>query len=65
MITSSKDLCLVPRLWLAALFVLLSVSLALNLIVALGNWKLYSRVQRIESILGLQARPQLPQTPSH
>jgi hypothetical protein len=64
MIISSKDLCLVPRLWLVALFVLLVVSLVLNLIVAVGNWKLYSRVERIESTLGLPAMPQSPQTTS-
>ena len=63
MITYSKDLCFVPRLWLVALFAMLLVSLALNLIVAVGNWHLYSRVEKIESILGLPATKQSQQKP--
>jgi len=40
------------------------VSLALNLIVAVGNWQLYSRVRKMETILGLRATPQSQQRPS-
>jgi len=63
MITSSKDLCSVSRWWLTVLFAMLAVSLALNLIVAIGNWQLYARVAKLESIVGLQAMPQLQQKP--
>ncbi len=63
MIISSKDSCSVPRLWLVAMFAFLLVSLILNLIVAIGNWHLYSRVEKIEATLGLQAMPQSQQKP--
>jgi len=63
MTTSSKDLCLVPRLWLVVIFAFLAVSLILNLIVAVGNWNLYSRVAKLESIFGSQATPQSQRTP--
>ena len=63
MTNSSKNLCLVPRLWLAVLFALLLLSLVLNLIVAVGNWHLYARVERLEAILLSQATPQSQQTP--
>lgn len=39
-------------------FAALVVSLALNAIVAVGNCRLYSRMERIETILGLRAMPQ-------
>lgn len=63
MITSSKDLSLVPRKWLLSLFVMLCLSLALNLIVAVGNWHLYARVKKLEANRGLQAMPQSQQKP--
>lgn len=44
-------------------FAILVVSLVLNLIVATGNWHLYSRVARIETILGLQGKLQSQQIP--
>jgi hypothetical protein len=46
------------------LFWVLVISLALNLMVAIGNWHLYARVERIETTLGLSAMPQSPQTTS-
>jgi hypothetical protein len=63
MITDSKHLCSVPRLWMVLLFAMLAVSLILNLIVAVGNWQLYSRVEKIESKIGLSATPQSQQKP--
>jgi len=45
------------------LFAMLAVSLILNLIVAVGNWQLYSRVEKIESKIGLSATPQSQQKP--
>jgi len=62
MITDSKCLS-VPRLWMVLLFSILAMSLILNLIVAVGNWQLYSRVKKIESTIGLSATPQSPQKP--
>jgi hypothetical protein len=61
---SQRDLCLVSRKWQVATFAALSVLLVLNLIVAVGNWQLYSRVKKLETILGLQAKPQSPQKSS-
>jgi cell division protein FtsL len=55
---------LVSEKMLATMFAVVVVSLALNLIVAVGNWELYSRVQNVETTLGLQATPQLQRTPS-
>jgi hypothetical protein len=63
MFTSSKDLCSVPRLWLVMIFAFLVASMTLNLIVAVGNWNLYSRVEKLESIVGSQATPQSQQIP--
>jgi len=63
MITSEKNLCSVPRLWLIALNLMLAVSLILNVIAAIGNWNLFARMERLESVLGLKAMPQSPQTP--
>ena len=56
MITSSKDLCSVPRLWLVVIFAFLVVSLMLNLIVAVGNWNLYSRVEKWNPLLDYRPR---------
>jgi len=61
MIIFSKDWC--SQKLPVAMFVMLLVSLALNVIVAIGNWQLYSRVEKIESTLGLSATPQLQQKP--
>src|SRR5438132_1552982 len=47
-----------------ALMAVLVVSLVLNVIVAVGNWNLYVRVEKIETTLGLPAKLQSPQTPS-
>ena len=58
-----KHLCWDSRKSQAVMFWTLLVSLALNLIVAAGNWQLYSRMERLESILGLRATPQLQQKP--
>jgi uncharacterized membrane protein len=58
-----KHLCWDSRKSQAVMFWILLVSLALNLIVAAGNWQLYSRMERLESILGLRAMPQLQQKP--
>jgi cytochrome oxidase assembly protein ShyY1 len=44
------------------IFVALLVSLSLNVVVAIGNWNLYRRVERVETILGIRAMPQSPQT---
>jgi len=58
-----NDLCLVSRKWLVAMFVLSVILMVLNSIVAVENWHLYSRVEKIESTLGLQAKSQLQQKP--
>jgi uncharacterized membrane protein len=58
-----KHLCWDSRKSQAVMFWMLVVSLALNLIVAAGNWRLYSRMERVESILGSRATPQLQQKP--
>jgi hypothetical protein len=39
----------------------LLATLVLIVIVAVGNWGLYSRVEKIETILGLRAMPQSQQ----
>ncbi len=39
-------------------FVAWTATLVLLVIVAAGNWNLYSRVAKIETILGLRATPQ-------
>lgn len=41
-----------------ATFYILLVTLCLIVIVAIGNWNLYSRVERIENILLLPAKQQ-------
>jgi len=64
MATESKHLCSVPRWWVLALFPMLLVSLLLNLIVAIGNWNLYARVERLEASHEQQATPQSPQKSS-
>jgi hypothetical protein len=46
------------------IFVVLLVSLLLNVIVAIGNWNLYGRMEKVESMLGLQATQQSRQTAS-
>ena len=43
---------------------LLIVSLVLNAIVAVGNWNLYARVEKLETTLSQQAMPQSPQISS-
>ena len=58
---SPENLCSVSRRVLVAVFALLLCLMALNLIVAVGNWRLYSRVEKLESNLGLQATPQSQQ----
>jgi len=45
------------------MFAILVVLLVLNLIVAVGNWQLYGRMARVESILGLRATQQSQQKP--
>ena len=63
-LTSQNDLYLVPRRVQLAILCLLLASLALNLIVAVGNWQLYSRVEKLETILGLPAKQQSQQKSS-
>ena len=47
-----------------AIMVVVVVSLALNVIVAVGNWNLYARVERLETTLAQLATPQSRQIPS-
>jgi len=47
-----------------ATFAALIVVLALNAIVAVGNWYLYARMSKIETTLGLRAMPQSPRISS-
>jgi len=63
MTNDPKCLCCVPRLWLIVLNLMLVVSLLLNVIVAVGNWNLFSRVKKIETTIGLSATPQSQQKP--
>jgi hypothetical protein len=58
-----SDLVLVRRRTQLAIFVMHLALLALNLIVAMGNWHFYARVEKVETTLGLQATPQSPQIP--
>jgi len=46
-----------------AIFWVVFVSLVLNVIVMVGTRQLRARVEKIESTFGLQAMPQLQQTP--
>jgi len=62
-LNSKDDLCPVSRRAQLAMFALLLCLLVLNLIVAVGNWQLYSRVEKIESKIGLSATPQSQQKP--
>jgi hypothetical protein len=59
----SDNLCFVLRSWQVAMFAILIIPLALKLIVAVENWQLYSRLEPVETILGLRAKPQFQQNP--
>jgi cytochrome oxidase assembly protein ShyY1 len=59
----TNDLCFVPPRWMTAMFLMLVISLMLNVIVAVGNWQLYSRVEKLESIVESPATPQSQQKP--
>ena len=63
-VAESESQIKVPRSLQVAMFVVLLISLVLNLIVAVGNWNLYARVERVETILGLRATPQSQRIPS-
>jgi len=63
MTTFSQGVCWDSHKAQVAMFVMLLLSLVLNVIVADGNWRLYSRVERIESTLGLLATPQSQRKP--
>ena len=60
---STNDLCFVPPNWMIAMFLMLVISLALNVIVAVGNWQLYSRVEKLETIVESLATLQPQQKP--
>ncbi|MBI3852627.1 MAG: DUF1501 domain-containing protein [Verrucomicrobia bacterium] len=52
-LTGVNEARIVKEILLVVGFAMLAVSLILNLIVAVGNWHLYSRVEQVETILGL------------
>jgi hypothetical protein len=55
--SSAMDLYAMPAKARWLLFGMLLGSLVLNLIVAIGNWNIYARVEQLETIHGLRAIP--------